>query len=62
MRLRAVGTHRLSDFQARQHADYAWSCDQADHQRRQRREHRAEGDEVEDAQETEILLKILCQP
>eukprot|EP01022_Parablepharisma_sp_SALTPOND_P026954 TRINITY_DN652_c1_g3_i1.p2 TRINITY_DN652_c1_g3~~TRINITY_DN652_c1_g3_i1.p2 ORF type:complete len:1102 (+),score=458.93 TRINITY_DN652_c1_g3_i1:51019-54324(+) len=60
--LGTVGAHRLADLHAGEHADHGGAGDHADQQGREGGEHRAEGDEVEQAQKAQVLLKILSEP
>jgi len=52
VRLRAIGTHRLADLHLHQLADDVRAGEQADQRGRDGREHRTEGDEVENTQGT----------
>ena len=62
MRLRTIGTHRLTDLERREHANDGWTSDEANEQSRQRRKHGAESDEVKDPQCADLILKMLGEP
>jgi hypothetical protein len=62
MGLRTVSAHGLTDLERGQHANDRRAGDQTDQQGGECRKHRAKGDEVEDPQCADLILKMLGEP